>query len=217
MVPEQTFRYDKREGNSEIMPRIFLKPNSAEFADSDEPATAAHACNMPGCALQGEHKAPKNRELSDYYRFCLEHVKEYNQAWNFFSGMSDSEVEDHMIRSQYGDRPTWRYDVKGAGEEALRRKAWQNYHFTEKEPPREKKNPAVAATTPEGEALAIMGLETPVTLEDIKTRYKILVKKHHPDLNRGCSRSEELLKSINMAYTILKLAYEQFRILPDRA
>jgi hypothetical protein len=197
------------------MPRIKLKPNSAEFADS-KPAAAKRHCNMPGCSLEGEYRAPKDRALSDYYWFCLDHVREYNQAWNYFSGMSDHEVEDHVVKSYYGDRPTWRYDMPGAAEEALRRKARQTHSYTEREPPTSGQKARSTLMTPEGEALAIMGLETPITLEEIKARYKALVKKHHPDVNRGDPKSEELLKSINMAYTILKLAYEQFKELPKR-
>ena len=60
------------------------------------------------------------------------------------------------------------------------------------------------------EALAIFGLEPPLTLEDIKIRYKELAKKYHPDLNKGCARSEELLKQVNMSYTVLKLAFQKF-------
>lgn len=197
------------------MPRIQLKPNSAEFADS-KPAKAKRDCNMPGCPAEGEHRAPKDRALSDYYWFCFEHVKEYNSAWNYFSGMSDREVEDHVVKSYYGDRPTWRYDMPGAAEEALRNKAQQTYGYTEREQQTSGQKARSTLMTPEGEALAIMGLETPIKLEDIKSRYKELVKKHHPDVNRGDPKSEELLKSINMAYTILKLAYEQFKELPDR-
>ena len=197
------------------MPRIKLKPNSAEFADS-KPAKVTRHCNMPGCSHEGEHRAPKDRALSDYYWFCFEHVKEYNSAWNYFSGMSDHEVEDHVVKSYYGDRPTWRYDMPGVAEEALRRKAEQTYGFHERDAQTSGQKARSTLMTPEGEALAIMGLETPITLEDIKVRYKTLVKKHHPDVNGGCSKSEELLKSINMAYTILKLAYDQFKDLPDR-
>ncbi len=197
------------------MPRIFLKPNSAEFADSDKKPDLRR-CDMPGCPLQGDHRAPKDRALSDYYWFCLDHVSEYNKAWNFFSGMSDSEVESHIVGARYGHRPTWRYDTNQA-EDALRRKAWQSYNFTEKEPPGANAGPAARANTPEGEALAIMGLRPPVTLEEIKARYKALAKQHHPDLNKGSRESEDLLKSINMAYTILKVAYEQFRTLPERS
>jgi DnaJ-domain-containing protein 1 len=198
------------------MPRIFLKPNSPEFADRKAKELAKRHCDMPGCAAQGDHRAPKDRALSDYYWFCQEHAREYNQAWNFFAGMSDREVNDHMMKSFYGDRPTWRYDMPGSAEEALRRNAWQTYNYTEKEPPKDGAKKPQGGNTPESEALVIMGLQPPITLDEIKARYKELVKKHHPDLNRGNLESEELLKSINMAYTILKLAYEQFKILPDR-
>ncbi len=175
---------------------------------------------MPGCTEMAEHRAPKNRDLEDYYWFCMDHVRDYNKAWNYFDGMSDAEVEEQMLRSLYGDRPTRRYDMEGAAEEILKKRAWQTYHFTEESPKNYQngKNGFQQKDyqTPEFEALAIMGLEPPVTLLTIKDRYKLLVKKHHPDLNQGCAKSEELLKSINMAYTILKISYEKFAELPSR-
>jgi hypothetical protein len=197
------------------MPRIFLKPNSPEFADTGKAKTHARCCEMPDCRESGEYRAPKNRELSDYYWFCQTHARDYNQAWNYFAGMSGEEIEDQIIQSYYGDRPTWRYDTEGAAEEVLRRTAWKTYNFTEREPPKTQHGRSVSRNTPEGEALAVMGLEPPVTLDEIKARYKELAKKHHPDVNRGSPESEELLKTINMAYTILKMAYEQFKVLPD--
>ena len=177
---------------------------------------------MPGCPQRGEHKAPKDRALNEHYWFCLDHVRDYNKAWNFIEGMSASEVEDHMHKSMYGDRPTWKYGVNGTAEEALYNKAWQTYHNETKPPLHEKNNahshsPGETRNTPEFEAMALMGLEAPITLNAIKTRYKELAKKHHPDLNKGCTKSEELLKEINMAYTILKLAYEKFETLPERS
>jgi hypothetical protein len=199
------------------MPKIRLKPKSPEF-DQPEKKVRSKGCDMPGCRAHGEHRAPRDRSLKENYWFCFEHVKEYNAAWNFFSGMSDQEVEQQILNSLYGDRPTWRYDVDGAAADALRRVAWQTYNNTEKEPPRYngRKN-EIPAQTPEGEALAIMELEPPVTLKEIKERYKALAKKHHPDLNPGDSRAEDLLKSINMAYTILKLSYAKFEKLEARS
>lgn len=194
------------------MPRIQLKPNSPEYAEAKKKARAK-TCDMPGCAGHGDHRAPKDRSLSDHYWFCFDHVKDYNAAWDFFSGMNADEVEDQILRSLYGDRPTWRYDVDGAAAEALKRAAWQTYHFTDQEPPKDdfrQKTTANNPNTPEFEALSIMGLEPPVTLAGIKTRYKELAKKHHPDLNPGDKKAEDLLKSINMAYTILKLSYAKF-------
>ncbi len=40
--------------------------------------------------------------------------------------------------------------------------------------------------------------------EDIKARFKELVKIHHPDANGGDSRSEEKLREILQAYNYLK-------------
>ncbi|MFA5592307.1 MAG: DnaJ domain-containing protein [Micavibrio sp.] len=192
------------------MPRIQLKPNSPEFAENTrKPRT--RACDMPGCRGHGDHRAPKDRSLSDHYWFCFDHVKDYNAAWDFFSGMNADEVEAQILKSLYGDRPTWRYDVDGAAAEAIKRAAWKTYHFTEEEPPQaEQRRSAISAQTPEGEALAIMGLEAPITLDAIKTRYKTLAKQYHPDLNKGDKKAEDLLKTINMAYTILKLSYAKF-------
>lgn len=194
------------------MPRIQLKPKSPEYADTARVQHNVRTCDMPGCCEIGEHKAPKDRSLKDHYWFCIEHVSDYNKAWDFFSGMNDFEIQDHIFKSYYGDRPTWRYDVDGAREEMLHRAAWQTYNFTEEEPPSSQKyrENQVAENTPEGEALAIFDLSLPLTLDKIKKRYKELVKKHHPDLNRDDPKAEETLKKVNMAYTVLKLAYARF-------
>jgi len=143
------------------MPKITLKPNSAEYADSKTKKPQIQVCEMPGCPFEAGHKAPKHRGLNDYYHFCLDHVRDYNKAWNFFTGMSDHEVEDHMIDSIYGFRPTYKYDPH-------------------------------------------------------RTKYKKLAKMHHPDLNKNDPASEELLKKINMSYTILKLAFAQYEELEKR-
>ena len=196
------------------MPKIVLKPNSAEYADSEN-VDKNVPCDMPGCSEHAEFRAPKHRGLNEYYNFCFKHVKEYNRAWNFFSGMSDSEVQSHMEKSMYGDRPTWQYASGDSAEDILRQKAQNAYYGDdsnsyEEQEKRQRYRQMPQHSTPETEALAIMGLEPPVQLDDIKKRYKELAKKHHPDLNGGCPKSEELLKQINMSYTILKLAYEEY-------
>jgi hypothetical protein len=170
---------------------------------------------MPGCDAEADHRAPKDRNLSDYYRFCLEHVQEYNKAWNYFSGMSMADVEDYINRATIWDRPTRRYDTM-ANSEKIRHKAWQTYHFTEEEPPKERNYAGINRNTPEFEALVIMGLEPPLNLDKIKDRYRALVKKYHPDINRDDREAEELLKRINMAYTVLKMACQKFESLPER-
>jgi len=200
------------------MPRIVLKPNSPEYADN-KAKDSVKRCHMSGCGQKGDFKAPKHRGLNEYYFFCEAHVKEYNQAWNFFSGMSEREVQDHIVGAMYGHRPTWKYGVNGENpEDSLKERIWQTYNFTEEKPRRDHKTArAIDNASAKFQALALMGLAPPITLADIKARYKELAKKHHPDLNQGCPKSEELLKHINMAYTILKLAYDKFEELPERS
>lgn len=200
------------------MPRIFLKPNSAEYAE--QKAHSAHkVCDMPGCQQSGEFRAPKDRSLSEYYAFCEEHIREYNKAWNFFEGMSNEDVQEHLYNAMYGERPTWKYGANGNAEEALYEKAWKMYGNDGEAPnkeQRERNNIGASQYSKEYEAMAIMGLEPPLTFDKIKLRYRKLALKHHPDRNQGCAKSENLLKEINMAYTVLKLAYEKFEELPER-
>ena len=56
------------------------------------------------------------------------------------------------------------------------------------------------------EALSILNLSPPVTRQEIKNKYKELVKIHHPDTNRGDKDAEERLKLINRAYETLTRA-----------
>lgn len=202
------------------MPRIILKHKSPEFADSHTQQSTT-TCEMPGCTNHAEHKAPKHRALNEYYMFCQQHAQEYNKAWDFFSGMNETEVQEHILKSHYGDRPTWKYSNTDTPEDVLREEIHKTYQdeeeYTSHHQRQEDTKRSVNSIErgPEYEAMAIMGLSPPVTLDEIKTRYKTLAKKHHPDLNKNDPNAEELLKKINMAYTILKLAFEDYKNLPD--
>ena len=56
----------------------------------------------------------------------------------------------------------------------------------------------------EGKAVAALGLSQGAGKDEIKTRFKELVKKHHPDANGGDRGSEEKLREIIQAYNYLK-------------
>jgi len=51
-----------------------------------------------------------------------------------------------------------------------------------------------------------MALSDDMTLPALKSRYKELVRRHHPDANGGCPASEERMKSITRAYRVLHRA-----------
>ena len=60
----------------------------------------------------------------------------------------------------------------------------------------------------ERDALAILELTPPVTFAAIKVQYKMLVKRHHPDLHGGSKEAEERFKGINQAFTVLREIYD---------
>lgn len=195
------------------MPKIRLKRGSAEFEDSSvNTGRKLCRCDMPGCNEIAEYRAPKDRSLNEYYHFCLKHVEEYNRAWDFFSGMSSIEIESSICKSMYGDRPTWKYGVNAETQAKLEEQIWQTYNYSDDTSNDSDKRelPQHYQNTPEFEAMSIMGLAPPLTMEEIKTKYKQLVKLHHPDHNPDKPGAEEMLKNINMAYTILKMAYGNY-------
>ena len=168
------------------------------------PRPMIRCCDQPGCGSEGLFRAPRSRdqvgELDSYHWFCLEHVRSYNAAWNYYAGMTDEQVEKAVRSDTVGNRPTWPLGWRVGG------RRWRDplHVFSEEAPhaPRRPRRPA-----DEEQALAAFGLQPPFTLEELKARYKILVKRHHPDANGGSKESEERLKVITRAYALLKSRY----------
>lgn len=169
-------------------------------------------CDHPGCTEAGAYRAPRSREaLNRFYWFCLEHVRAYNRSWNYCAGMNTEQIEADIRQDAVWRRPTWQF---GTG----RRRIWTepDFHdpfgFYGRSERRQTggdfhgkgSGTFWSPNSPEGKALAIMGLEGEVSLQALKKRYKELAKKHHPDANGGCKVAEERLKSINDAYTTLR-------------
>lgn len=50
-------------------------------------------CEHPGCTNAGTCRAPKTRDLSEYWCFCKEHAAEYNKNWNYYANMSPNEID----------------------------------------------------------------------------------------------------------------------------
>ena len=70
-------------------------------------------CEWADCQSRGPHRAPKGREnSSEYFHFCLNHVREYNQSYNFFQGMNADAVARYQKDALTGHRPTWKMGAK---------------------------------------------------------------------------------------------------------
>ena len=183
-----------------------------------EPEPPVRACDHPGCAAGGDFRAPKSRlEVDRYYWFCLEHVRAYNSAWNYYAGMSDIEIEAEIRRDTVWQRPSWKLGARhgpgprmrdpfgfhaGNGHDPGARRANGHANGHANGPGSQ----ARAASARE-QALAVFDIEPPFTAVRLKARYKVLVKQHHPDAHGGDKAAEEKLKIINQAYATLKASY----------
>ena len=178
-----------------------------------------HACQWKGCDKPGHHKAPMGRgREGEFFHFCVDHVRQYNQSYNYFDGMNDAEVDAFRKDAMTGHRPTWksganawahgtRDNVKSA-EAASRVGASAQFASRARaraaagEPSTYRRN----LKPLERKALRTLDLPETAGREDIKARFKALVKLHHPDANGGDPRSEETLREIIQAYNYLKQA-----------
>lgn len=181
-------------------------PNQPLYAEVRPLNPSARPCDIPSCPYVGEHRAPYSKQELDRYRwFCLTHVREYNANWDYFSGMAAMQIEDFMKDAMLGHRPTWKFNQQHLTTDTLEEALHAMLHGTRRGAAEERKRRATFRSQSEEErrALAVLDLEGEVTLQQIKKQYKLLVKKHHPDVNKGDKRSEERFKRITKAYHTL--------------
>ena len=166
-------------------------------------------CEWPECKSAAPHRAPKGRGRErEYWHFCLNHVREYNQSYNFFQGMSTEAVASYQKDALTGHRPTWKM---GVNTEAA--------HGPDGHDPRTNARPRAYARhggtthTRDRKLLAlekrsfdVLNLSEKARGDEIKARYKELVKLNHPDANGGDRSSEDRLRQIIQAYNVLKKA-----------
>ncbi|MBM3559721.1 MAG: J domain-containing protein [Alphaproteobacteria bacterium] len=169
-----------------------------------DPALPPRTCDHAGCRSTGEFRAPRSpRQPGEWYWFCLDHVRVYNAGWNYYAGMSEAEIDQELRGDTTWHRPTWPLGRRMGG-------TWwrlaDRFGLFEEAAEQTDERRVPIAETPESRALTVMELAPPVTIEIIKTRYKELVKRHHPDANGGSKQAEERLKVINAAYSTLMAA-----------
>src|SRR6202161_2682708 len=110
--------------NSPLFVPIRVKPDKDRRLRAELPP-----CQWPRCNAPATHRAPKGRlRATEYWQFCLEHVREYNNSYNFFEGMSDDAIAKYQKEDLTGHRPTWKMGSIGGGSgggarPALRRRA----------------------------------------------------------------------------------------------
>ncbi|CAN0321537.1 unnamed protein product [Phaeothamnion confervicola] len=197
--------------NSPLFDSIRVKPAN----DRRPKAPDAPACDWKGCKDEATHRAPKGRPReNEYWRFCLAHVREYNHSYNFFAGMSDDAVTKYQKDAITGHRPTWKMGTGNtpAGANAADGAADPFQVFRELGGAGSAWRPKSERAVPQGrtihnaerKALNDLGLEPGAKAAEIKARFKLLVKRHHPDANGGDRSTEDKLREIIQAYKYLK-------------
>lgn len=180
-----------------------------------EAKAGAPGCQWDGCKEPGTHRAPVGRmKEGEYFRFCFDHVREYNKGFNYFSGVPDSDIARFQKEALTGHRPTWKMGTSGAArfapEQSQMRSGRAGYYknvrdpfnlFEAKTEVRQRQ-----ARPLEAKALDTLGLPHNASREAIKSRYKELVKRHHPDANGGDRGSEDRFREVLQAYRMLKQA-----------
>jgi hypothetical protein len=195
--------------DSPLFDRIRVKPGEDRRFRADAPA-----CDWKGCQNKATHRAPKGRtHENEYWRFCLDHVREYNHSYNYFAGMSEDAVSKYQKDAMTGHRPTWKMGTGsrpgGAdfGPDGIRDPFNMFREFAGGASWRsrtERVEPARTVRNAERKALHELGLEEGADRVEIKARFKLLVKRHHPDANGGDRGSEDKLRDIIQAYNYLK-------------
>ncbi len=150
-------------------------------------------CDHEGCPNKGEYRAPKDKNLKEYYWFCLKHVQEYNAKWNYYDGnIPEEELENSFKRfkSKVKYKTGFRFkDSTGFFDEYA-----NDYFLAEK----------TYFSREEKDALKVLELEPDsLDLKKLKSQYKKLSKKYHPDVNGGDKAMEEKFKQISVAYKLM--------------
>jgi len=162
-------------------------------------------CDWENCDQIGSYRAPLEKDNSKKFRLlCLEHIKIFNKKWNYFSNMTDQEVE-YFVKSDL----TWHKATKSFGSsDNFFNILWNNaledkLNIFKSENFNEYKRTQLSNT--DREAFDAMELQYNAKWKEIQKQFKTLVKKYHPDKNQGSRKFEDKLKTITLAYSQLKM------------
>jgi hypothetical protein len=184
-----------------------------DSAHGHKPHGEVRPCAKPECRDDGIHKAPRHpRNLSEVVWFCRPHAREHNAKWDYFKDMNRDQIDQFRDDDVTWRRPTWKLSTNSG-------KPWTDPGFGgdwfDIDGGAGTENSKARARQPSGDngpaagALSTLNLDPSATWKEIKARYKVLVKRHHPDANGGSKKAENRLKQIIRAYDILKKCYEQ--------
>jgi hypothetical protein len=172
-------------------------------------------CEATGCSAPGEFRAPGARRSGfdgpgDYRWLCLDHVRAFNAAYDFFAGMSADEIlaaqtptsgwetENRAFRPTAGVDAAPRWADFADPLEAISARARMRRPAARVD--------GCAVSPDERRALDTLGLPLDADRRALRTRYSDLVRRYHPDRNGGDRSFESRLQQVVEAYQLLRRA-----------
>ena len=182
---------------------------------SGEVETSDKVCEFAGCQKKGAFRAPKSTDNADEFQwFCLEHVREYNQNWNFFKNHSADELDKQQKNDNVWGRKTRPFSSRHNAGSHPEGRAWARLGFDDPysvlgdmgTPKHESTGDSFyhRLSGNDRKAAEILRLKDEKTKSEIRKKYKALVKDLHPDRNSGRRDDEEELAKVVWAWDQIK-------------
>lgn len=176
----------------------------------NQDAPKSKICDHPDCEGEGIHRAPKSRYnlqrgVNDWYWFCLNHIRDYNAQWNYYTDMPEKDQMQDRIDDVVWQRPSW---PLGASQTSYENPPFSNvndpFGFFEDELPLQHPQHAHKRLTKEQtRSINLFNITYPFTQEQLTKQYRLLAKQHHPDANNNSTQANESFRKIGEAYQIL--------------
>ncbi|MDB5734351.1 MAG: hypothetical protein JWP16_2152 [Alphaproteobacteria bacterium] len=189
-------------------PRFKMDMRIKPGGKARKPEPEVRLCEAPNCVGPGNcrvAKSPKN--LTEYFWYCAAHARIHNEAWDYFKGMDDDQIQAFRLDALTGHRPTWQLGKRAAkarmGQSPLGQ-LHDSHAVIDEDGDTSVRRPERHLTRLQTMAFDTMQLAHNATLIEIKARYKELVKRFHPDANGGDRGAEERLKQVIKAYGVLR-------------
>ena len=200
--------------NSKLFDSIRIQKGRKKKPQASARQTTSETCQWEGCEKPGTHKAPLGRDMEGkYLNLCIDHVREYNKSYNYFSGLGDDAIKNFQKDALTGHRPTWAMGVNKEGKKTPYSEGDPRAAIADRVIARSMRRTGqlsgAGATSRklkalEKKAFDDLGMPHSASSTDLKKHYKALVKRHHPDTNGGDRSTEERLAQIIKSYKILK-------------
>jgi len=180
---------------------------------------ANRACSQPGCENVGEFRAPpeQRRNAPDgppqWRWFCLDHIRAFNQQYNYFKDMSPEEIDEAQRPFGGWERETRAFSASAASGTMPPR--WAEYadpldaigaRFKARMAEMAERGDGKPLSGEDRSALKTLGLSLDADRKALRTRYTELVRRFHPDHNGGDRAHEKALQDVLAAYAHLRKA-----------